>query len=149
MNRSQAIELLVVVVIVLIYCWGTYQRNLVWKTGASLWTDVLKKSHAKARPHCNLGRSYLRNRAYALAIPQLKEALRLRPNFMEAHYNLGIAYQGIGLYDKAIAEYENILHKRQHAGVSNDNITFSKPYFAKFGRMLFSQGVDREGYQGI
>lgn len=35
-------------------------------------------------------------------MPRLKEALRLRPNFMEAHYNLGIAYQSIGLYDKAI-----------------------------------------------
>lgn len=104
------IELTALIGLVLIFGWTTYNRNLVWKADVTLWSDVIKKSPKKARPYNNLGRAYLANKAFLKAIPYLKEALRFNPYFSYAHYNLGIAYQGIGLYDKAIIEYKKALY---------------------------------------
>jgi protein O-mannosyl-transferase len=113
------IELFILIVLVFTYGWATYQRNFVWKDEVTFWSDVIKKSPDKARPYNNLGRAYLCNKAFPEAIPYLKEALRLNPYFSFAHYNLGIAYQGIGLCDEAITEYQKTLYGTR------------QPYFAK------------------
>ncbi|MBI4834092.1 MAG: tetratricopeptide repeat protein [Planctomycetes bacterium] len=48
------------------------------------------------------------SRDYPKAIESYKEAIRLKPDYIEAHNNLGIAYLLSGNRDKALAEY-NIL----------------------------------------
>jgi tetratricopeptide (TPR) repeat protein len=42
----------------------------------------------------------------------LSEALRLRPDYAEAHTNLGNALLADGRWDAAIAEYEEVLRLR-------------------------------------
>jgi len=42
-------------------------------------------------------------------ISEYNEALRIDPNFAEAHFNLGVAYQEKGKLKEAIAEYEKAL----------------------------------------
>lgn len=103
-------EYIIVFIILFLLSNGTYHRNQIWKDDFSLWSDVVNKSPNKARPYNNLGRAYLTNKAFLQAIPYLKEALRLNPIFLYGHYNLGIAFQGIGLCDKAISEYKNALY---------------------------------------
>lgn len=44
---------------------------------------------------------------YEAAQADLEEALASAPDFLEAHYNLGIVYERRGAYDKAIAAYQN------------------------------------------
>ncbi len=92
-----------------IYGWVTYQRNTVWKDDFSLWSDVVKKSPAKARPHNNLGVSYTEKSLIEKAIVETKEALRLKPDFINAHISLGNAYMKIGLTDMAILQYKEAL----------------------------------------
>jgi TolB-like protein/Tfp pilus assembly protein PilF len=55
--------------------------------GLLLWT------HAKGFPHEQV-------------IAEYKRALELNPNLDEAHHQLGIVYHHIGLFDKALAEYQ-------------------------------------------
>jgi len=117
------VELIVLITIVVIYGIATYQRNLVWKTGSSIWTNVVRKSPGKSRPHNNLGLSYLHNKQYQQAIAQFQDALRIQPNFMEAHYNLGMACQILRLYHKAIVNYENALCRLKCLLASVDETT--------------------------
>jgi len=42
-------------------------------------------------------------------VSEYKEALRINPNFAEAHFNLGVAYQEKGNHKEAIAEYQKTL----------------------------------------
>ena len=42
-------------------------------------------------------------------VAEYKEALRIDPNFAEAHFNLGVAYQEKGKLKEAIAEYQKTL----------------------------------------
>jgi Flp pilus assembly protein TadD len=39
------------------------------------------------------------------AVREYKEAIRLKPDFAEAHSNLGVAYKELGDFDSAIREY--------------------------------------------
>ena len=130
--KRYLIEILIIVIISASYGFAAYQRNFVWKNGLSLWSDVVKKSSSKARPYNNLGRACLLEKKFLQAIPFLKTALKHSPNFSYAHYNLGIAYQGIRRYDNAIAEYRKILHGAR------------QPYFAEvynnLGVCYFNKG---------
>lgn len=107
-----------------VYSIATYQRNFIWKNDLPLWSDVVRKSSEKARPYNNLGRAHLVEKRFLQAIPYLKIALRHNPYFSYAHYNLGIAYQGICQYDNAIAEYKKTLHGTR------------QPYFAELHNNL-------------
>ncbi len=133
------IELFVLIALISTYGWVTYQRNLIWKDEVTFWSDVVKKSPVKDRPYNNLGRAYLSNKAFLQAIPFLKDALRLNPYFPYAHFNLGIAYQGIGQYDEAITEYRKTLYD------------IRQPYFAEvhnnLGICYFVKGLTDEAIE--
>lgn len=119
-SRRMLVELIVLITIVVVYGIATYQRNLVWKTCSSIWTNVVQKSPGKSRPHNNLGLSYLHSKQYKQAISQFQESLRIQPDFMEAHYNLGMACQILRLYYKAIVHYENALYKLKCLSASGE-----------------------------
>lgn len=135
MNREfygfRWIELLIIIGLLSLYGWYAYQRNLIWKNGFILWSDVIKKSPQKARPYNNLGREYVNNKAFLQAIPYLTQALRINPYFTQAHYNLGIAYQGIGFYDEAINEYQKALYGTIQPYFANIHNNLGVCYFMK------------------
>jgi len=122
--KRYLIEIIVILIISASYGFATYQRNFIWKNGLSLWSDVIRKSSDKARPYNNLGRACLSEKNFLQAIPFLKTALKHNPYFSEAHFNLGIAYQGLCQYDNAIAEYKKALHSTR------------QPYFAEIHNNL-------------
>jgi len=111
-DRLRYIEFLILTCLVVGYGWATYQRNFIWKTDLSLWTDVLDKSPNKARGHNNLGIYYHQSKSYEQAVRELKEALRLEPHYYDAHFNLGVVYQKIGLHNQAIVQYREALHPK-------------------------------------
>jgi Flp pilus assembly protein TadD len=43
------------------------------------------------------------------AVPEFREALRLRPQFAGAHYNLGLVYQKQNRKDDAAREFRQVL----------------------------------------
>ncbi|MEW6418236.1 MAG: tetratricopeptide repeat protein [Nitrospirota bacterium] len=128
---ARYLELLSLCAIVLLYSMVTYQRNFIWKNSFILWSDAIKKSPEKARPYNNLGRAYLSNKAFLQAIPYLREALRFNPYFSYAHYNLGIAYQGTGLYDDALNEYKKALYGTPQPYFANVHNNMGVCYFKK------------------
>ena len=60
-----------------------------------------------------LGETYLQIKKGSAAVPYLNEAIRLDPSGMaEVHLRLATLYNGAGMKDKAVAEYEEFLKKR-------------------------------------
>jgi len=56
------------------------------------------------------------------AIAELNEALRLRPDYVEAHNNLGNALLQSGRIDEAIVEYEEVLRLRPDNVAARGNL---------------------------
>lgn len=102
----QWIELIVVISLVLIFGWATYQRNFIWKDNLTLWSDVVKKSPNKARGHNNLGIAYSSRGLIDRAVEHYLIAIKLNPDYPEAHYNLGITYIRLSDRASALREYE-------------------------------------------
>jgi tetratricopeptide (TPR) repeat protein len=95
--------------IVFVLAVWTYQRNRVWESPLTLWTDVVKKSPNKERPHSNLGLVLANQGKLDEAIVHYKKALQLNPKYPETHNNLGAAFAKQGKTDEAIEQYHNAL----------------------------------------
>ena len=100
------IELSVIIGLLLFYASSTYKRNFIWKDNLSLWTDVVNKSPAKARPRNYLGLAYFENSLIDKAIIQYKQCISLNPFYSNAYSNLGVAYFKKGLVDRAITYFK-------------------------------------------
>ncbi|MCE5248659.1 tetratricopeptide repeat protein [bacterium] len=87
----------------------TYERNKVWKTDLSLWTDTVRKSPNKARPHNNLGNALLREEKTREAIAEYKKSLEANPGYVLALNNLGNALSLEKDYDQALEYYAKAL----------------------------------------
>jgi tetratricopeptide (TPR) repeat protein len=88
-GRAVPIMLSVVIVMTALYSAGTIKRNPVWKDSLTLWSDTVKKSPDSHGVHNNLGYSYYKKGRMDEAIEEYISALRIYPNFAEAHNNLG------------------------------------------------------------
>jgi len=113
---NQYIESVVLIAIVVIYGWVTFERNFVWNDDSRLWADAVNKSPLKARPYNNLGVAYTEKGIIEKAVLEIKKALRLKPDFINAHVSLGNAYMKIGLTDMAIPRYKEALRLKPDYG---------------------------------
>lgn len=80
------------IALTLVLCVFTFQRNLLYQDPLLLWSDAVKKSPNKARPHNNLGYAYSLQGDWDRAIDEFRTAARLDPNFILAQKNLRDAY---------------------------------------------------------
>ena len=108
--------------VLLILSAATWQRNLVWRDGLTLWQDVIAKSPRKARPYNELGKAFFDGKRYPEAIREYRKSLELAPDFLPAHNNLGAAYQKAGNLDAAIAEYRAALRLKPDQPEIHNNL---------------------------
>jgi protein O-mannosyl-transferase len=78
--------------VVIALSWCTFKRNELYRDGLALWTDTVRKSAAKARPHNNLGHELALRGEWDRAIDEFRIAVQLRPDYTRAQRNLRAAY---------------------------------------------------------
>lgn len=88
---------------------AAYSRNLVWKDGVTMWSDVAAKSPGKPRAHNNLGHALFAEGRMDEAIAEFEAAVRLDPLFAEAYYNAGNALLKKGMPMEAAERYRRAL----------------------------------------
>jgi len=112
----------------------------------SIWhfKQAIKYQRDNPAIHCQLGRAYVAapllavtrgvsagfklSESVELAIAELKEALRLKPNYAEAFLVLGEAYMYLGEKEKALQAFEAVLdldcsrRLHVHAEVESDQV---------------------------
>jgi protein O-mannosyl-transferase len=84
---------------------ATYQRNNIWKSVRTLWSDVVLKNPKNYRAYNNLGIGMFLKGHTIKAIEKFMQSLRIKPDFLEAHNNLGIALRNQGRFEEAIEHY--------------------------------------------
>lgn len=105
-SRGHLVVLVLVIGTLLSLLTGlTYARNQVWMNEISLWSDAVRKSPNKARPHLNYGRALYASGFVELT--KIKEefetAKRLCPRCPSPYHNLAFVYWKEGDYQRAIA----------------------------------------------
>jgi protein O-mannosyl-transferase len=84
----------------------TYVRNFDWRDEPTLWTSVTQVNPDDALAHVNLGNALLEIPGRMPdAISEYLRAVRIYPDYAEAHNNLGAILLQSGRTTEAVAEY--------------------------------------------
>jgi Tfp pilus assembly protein PilF len=94
------------IIVVFVLTGAAYERNTVWQSELSLWSDVLRKSPAKVRALNNVGFAFMNRGDVDKAAEMYTSAIAIDPYVASPHYNLGKTYEKKGRYDEAIEEYK-------------------------------------------
>jgi tetratricopeptide (TPR) repeat protein len=85
----------------------TYARNFDWQDEATLWRSVTDVNPEDALAHLNLGSALLEIPGRVPdAMSEYQQALRIYPNYAEAHNNLGAILLQSGRATEAVEEYQ-------------------------------------------
>ncbi|MEK7250170.1 MAG: tetratricopeptide repeat protein [Bacteroidota bacterium] len=86
----------------------TLQQIKIWKDPMTLWTYVISRAPFP-RAYNNFGMAQVEKRMYDEALQSFEKALKLRPDYGEAMWNMGIVYNKLGKTEKAIASYKRVI----------------------------------------
>ncbi len=111
------------IIVLMSFSLCTIKRNFVWKDMVSLWEDAVRKSPAKARPHAALGLAYNEEKGLIdEAIRQYRIALGIKPFYLDAMINMGVALSMKGDIDGAMRKYEIALMIKPDSPELHNNI---------------------------
>lgn len=99
----------VVATVVALLAMGTWQRNLVWADDIALWQDTVNKAPTNVRARYTLAYAYGEHGLMDDAVREYREALRLRPGFLNVQSGLGLIYGRQGQFEAATREFQDIL----------------------------------------
>jgi Flp pilus assembly protein TadD len=102
---------------------ATVQRNKDYRSELTIWNDTVAKCPDNERAHNNFGKILLDLPGQLPdAIAEFQAALRIKPDYPEAHYNLGIALYKTGQVSEAISEYQAALRIDLDYADAHDNL---------------------------
>jgi tetratricopeptide (TPR) repeat protein len=120
----------------LIACgWGTHERNAVWESEASLWSDVMAKSPRNGRAFMNFGNTRLAQEDSGLALRYYTQAKEISPGDAIIEINLARAWNVLSRTQDAEAGFRQAIA---------DAPAYS-PAYSSFGRWLAAQERLGEG----
>lgn len=90
----------------------TWRQNLTYRNVESLYRTTLEENPGSWVAQGNLGGLLAGSGRLPEAIPHLVEALRLRPDYPQAHVSLGSALASQGRLEEARAQFEEALRLR-------------------------------------
>lgn len=87
-----------------------YQDMANWNAAIQAYSELLKVEPSYKYAHFNLGVIHLVNlKVYEQALIHFNDAIRFDPEYKEAYYGRGTAYQSMGDVQKAAADYRSAL----------------------------------------
>ncbi len=110
------------VVVLLALAAGTWRRGCVYADDETLWRDNVAKNPNAWLVQYNLGSALSHAGKPVEAIGWYEQALRINPDYAEAHNNLGAALVQVGKIQEAIGHYEQALRIRPNYAEAHNNL---------------------------
>jgi tetratricopeptide (TPR) repeat protein len=121
----------VAVAVLLAMAYGTWQRNIVWRTEESLWLDATIKSPGNGRGLMNYGVIQMNKGNLTVADDYFERALRFTPRYAYLQVNLGVLKAALG----QPAEAERHFREAQQDDPNNPvSYTFFARWLKSVGR---------------
>ncbi|MBN2544169.1 MAG: tetratricopeptide repeat protein [Spirochaetes bacterium] len=108
-NLNIILKYSIILIIVVIFSYSTFNRNKIWKDEYSLYKNMAKTSPNSSTARNNLGRIYRQRGDIMKAVNEYTKAIELEPENYDAYNNLGNIYNEIGMIEEAIMEYKKAI----------------------------------------
>jgi tetratricopeptide (TPR) repeat protein len=118
-------SLSVTMLLVVLFGFMTARRNEAYRTALSIWQDTRDKAPHNAHAHYNVGTVLSQSGMWNDAIENLREAIRLAPDFVAARNNMGQALANIGQWQQAIEQYRETLRYQPDDSFLHDNLAIA------------------------
>lgn len=105
-----------------------YQRNFVWRSEKTLWTDAVNKSPFKARTFFKRGQANIADNQINYAFYDFSRTIELRPEFLSAYTYRAAISVSMNKFKDAIEDYDKFieLSKNKSQGYLNKAIVYAK-----------------------
>ena len=120
--RSRTAPFIFTIIITIIFSVATYRRSLVWASELSLWEDIVTKSPGLSIVQNNYAKAVEGAGDRDTAMKHYLEALRINPDFAEAHNNVGRLYYEDEKNLKAEKHYKQALKINPALAEPHNNI---------------------------
>ena len=121
---------LLTAIAVLLSLWA-HQRNTIWQSDISFWTDSVKKAPDKARPYQNLAYSYQIEKDFGQALVYYQKSLDIKPHPV-VFYNMGLSYSKKKYYCEAVDAYMNALKSNYDTPQVHSNLAIAMANMGEF-----------------
>lgn len=101
-KQKNRIFILSMMAIIALYSIAGFQRNKVWESDFSLWSDVVSKPPVKVRPLQYLSGEYVKMKDFEKALELLEKAEKLESDNSEIYLNKAVILQRMNKMDEAI-----------------------------------------------
>ncbi len=117
-------EAIIALLVVLALALVSVERNQLLSSDITAWDDTVSKSRGKARPHFNFAVALSASDMSDEAIASYLEAVRLRPLYPEALYNLGVLYDRAAKRELAKDYYKKAIAADPGFGAAYNNLGY-------------------------
>jgi tetratricopeptide (TPR) repeat protein len=101
--RAGRIALTAVLAVLMVCAW---KQTTYWKNSETLWTRALDCTTSNDMAHYGMGNVFLKKEDWDKAISHYQSALQIKPDYVEARGNLGLALFKEGKTDEAITQFQ-------------------------------------------
>lgn len=108
-KQKSALRDMLLVVLVVVLGFLTWQQSLVWKNGITLFTNCVNKTPQASLCQCNLAYSELLDYKFERSIYHYSEALKYDSSTVEAYNGRGQAYFQLKKIPEALADFEQAI----------------------------------------
>lgn len=112
----------VCLMLIIILGFFTWQRNVVWSSQISLWSDVVSKSPGQIDARVNLGRAYMLENRYQDAFEVYSRAVDEGHGSVDIYANMGASALKIGKTDLAVELLKHAIALDFNDGTSHYNL---------------------------
>jgi tetratricopeptide (TPR) repeat protein len=119
-------------IVLLMLGMSTWSQGHSYRDAETLWRDTLAKNPRCWMAHNNLGTLLILSGRAPEAIGEFEEALRLKPDYIEASINLGNAFVSKGRVTDAIGPYEQALRVKPDSAEAHTGLGIALDRMGQF-----------------
>ena len=102
--------------------WATAERNRIYRSELSIWTDTVARRPENSRAHGNLADALISAGQIGAGMAEFGVALRLNPADAVANNNYGIALAAAGRGDEAIGRFQQAVRSKPRYARAHYNL---------------------------
>ncbi|GAB4342286.1 MAG: membrane protein [Desulfobulbaceae bacterium] len=111
-----------VIMLTMLFSTWTWQRNRVWADPLLFKKNNVVHAPASHRARNDYGQELLNRGFVTEGFRQLDEAIRLNPEYFQAHYNYGMHLTKLGDINRAITHLKKAIQIRPHSDDAHNNL---------------------------